>query len=431
MENEKQAHNVRRPKHGLTRESGLKLDRTPHNPTPPARLLDVTRLLRRAGRVWTGVDRVELAYLAELSAGPLPVWGLARTAFGYVLLDQNGLAGFHQRLIGGAEFSSPDMLSRLHREMGDTARRALTDIRKLAVARCIPRGLPQMLTRHLPVGTAYLNTGHSNLSERVFKAVRAVPQARISVFVHDVIPIEFPQFQREGTVGVFEQKMRRVQQHADLIIYNSADTQLRTERVMSDWGPAPQGIVAHLGIVPQSPDRSALPEGLPPETPYFITVGTIEPRKNHALLLDVWERLGPDAPMLLICGSRGWNNEAVFKRLDALGADARVLEVSGLSDGALSALIEGAHALLFPSRAEGFGLPAVEALVLGTPVLCSNMATFREILADKGNYVDDSATKLWEECIVDWSKKARITLRVRDFEAPTWVAHFKIALSFT
>ena len=394
-------------------------------------MLDVTRLLRRAGRVSTGVDRVELAYLKELAAGSLPVWGLARTPLGYVLLDQAGLIGFQQRLTGAVEYSAPDLLSRLQRGINDTTRSALTDIRKLAVARCVPRGLSRMLVRYLPVGSAYLNVGHSNLSERVLSAVRAVPKARIAVLVHDVIPIDYPNFQRDGTVEVFAQKMQRVRRYADLIIYNSADTQVRTERVMAQWGAVPQGVVAHLGTVPQAPEFLALPPGLPPSAPYFITVGTIEPRKNHALLLDVWENLGPDAPMLLICGSRGWNNEVVFQRLDALGPDARVREVSGLSDGALSALIEGAQALLFPSHAEGFGLPAVEALSLGTPVLCSNLATFREILANNAKYVDDLATNLWEERIVNWSKQARITLRVRGFEAPEWSAHFKIALSFT
>lgn len=415
----------------MTAKGDTKLDSLEHTPTPPARLLDVTRVLRRAGRVWTGVDRVELAYIEALIEDPVPVWALARTPLGYVLLDRAGLIGFQQRLSGAAEFSSPDLLSRLQRGMHDTARRALTDLRKLAVARCVPQGLARMLARHLPAGTAYLNTGHSNLSERVLSAVRAVPDARISVLVHDVIPLEYPQFQRAGTVEVFEQKMRRVRRHADLILYNSADTMARTERVMTAWGDVPRGIVAHLGTMAPRPDPSALPEGLPPEIPYFITVGTIEPRKNHALLLDIWERLGPDAPLLLICGSRGWNNETVFRRLDALGPEARVREVSNLSDDALAALVQGAHGLLFPSLAEGYGLPAVEALQLGTPVLCSNMATFREILANRAEFVDDSDIRLWEERIVVWSKQARDRLRVRDFEAPTWATHFKITLSFT
>lgn len=398
---------------------------------PPARLLDFTRLLRRAGRVWTGVDRVELAYLEALISDAIPVWGLARTPIGYVLLDQAGLVAFHARLTGLVPFSSPDLLSRMMRGMHPVARAAQTDARKLAVGRSLPSLLAGMLQKWLPVGVAYLNTGHSNLTKRVLEAVRSVNQARIAVFVHDVIPLEYPQYQRDGTVAVFAQKMRRVRAYADLIIYNSTDTQMRTERAMAEWGPVPQGIVAFLGTIAPAPDVSSLPQGLPPEGSYFVTVGTIEPRKNHALLLDVWEKLGPDAPMLLICGGRGWNNSEVFVRLDALGPHARVRELPGLSDGALAALVEGAEALLFPSHAEGFGLPAIEALLLGTQVVCADIATFREILGNNAVYIDDSSAYLWHDAIVNWSQQAQDMLDTSDFEAPTWDGHFNIALRLT
>lgn len=388
-------------------------------------------MLRRAGRVWTGVDRVELAYLEALIADDVPVWGLARTPLGYVLLDRVGLTEFHKRLTGAAPHAWADLLSRLMRGMHPVARAVLSDARALAVARCVPRGLAAMLRRHLPAGTAYLNIGHSNLSERVLSAVKALPQARIAVFVHDVIPLDYPQYQRAGSVEVFAQKMKRARRFADLLIYNSVDTQMRTERAMAVWGPVPAGIVAHLGTIAPVVDAAAVPVGLLPEGPYFVTVGTIEPRKNHALLLDVWENLGPEAPALLICGSRGWNNEAVFARLDALGPDARVREVSGLSDGAMASLVKGAHGMLLPSHAEGYGLPAVEALQLGTPVMCSNMATFREILAKNAEYIDDSTQELWEDRVKDWSKRSRDALRVRDFVAPTWEAHFKVTLTLT
>ena len=73
---------------------------------PTARLLDLTRSLRRVGRVATGVDRVELAYLSHLLTGDAPLYGVARTALGYVLLDRAGMQGFYDRLaasLGGGE----------------------------------------------------------------------------------------------------------------------------------------------------------------------------------------------------------------------------------------------------------------------------------------------------------------------------------------
>jgi hypothetical protein len=160
---------------------------TPTNP-PSARLLDFTRLLRRAGRVWTGVDRVELAYIEALIADAIPVWGLARTPFGYVLLDEAGLTEMYNRLTGDIAFSAPDVLSRFQLKSIAASRGAQTDARKFAVGRCLPGGLAKLLRRFLPAGVAYLNTGHSNLTNRVLLAVHSMPKSQVAVFIHDVIP---------------------------------------------------------------------------------------------------------------------------------------------------------------------------------------------------------------------------------------------------
>lgn len=394
-------------------------------------MLDISRLLRRAGRVWTGVDRVELAYLHRLVAEPVPAYGLARTPLGYVLLDPEGLRAFAARLDGQVPFSAPDLMSRMQRKLSRQAQQAQTDVRRLARARCLPQRLGWMLAKHLPKGAAYLNTGHSNLTARVLRAVRGVADARIAVLIHDVIPLTHPQYQRTGSVDAFEAKLRRVQRYADLVIYNSNDTRHKTEEILRTWGAVPKGIVSHLGVIPPVPDETQLPPDTLPTEPFFITVGTIEPRKNHALLLDVWDDLGADAPLLLICGNRGWNNEAVFARLDALGHGARIRELGGLPDGALAALVERAQALLFPSHAEGFGLPAVEALLLRTPVMCSNIETFREILAEKAFYIDDFDHDLWKTMIVERSRKPQDARNVRGEVGYRWDSHFKIALSFT
>ena len=126
---------------------------------------------------------------------------------------------------------------------------------------------------------------------------------------------------------------------------------------------------------------------------YFVVCGTIEPRKNHMTLLDVWrdlaERLGPATPKLILVGKRGWHNENVLDLLERCAAlRPHVIEASGLSTPALRSLLAGARAALAPSFGEGFGLPVAEAAACGAPVIASDIETFREIAADSLDYVD-------------------------------------------
>src|SRR5205823_1812943 len=136
----------------------------------------------------------------------------------------------------------------------------------------------------------------------------------------------------------------------------------------------PYGIEHVASAAADAPIRAAVP--------YFVVLSTIEPRKNHELLLRLWQRLaerhGAAAPRLVLVGHRGWENDAVFKLLDSLrGNSPHVVECPDLDDAALAAVLRGARALLSPSFAEGFGLPVVEALALGTPAIASDIAAHR------------------------------------------------------
>lgn len=395
---------------------------------PAARLLDLTRSLRRTGRVCTGVDRVERAYLDRfLQDRDVPAFGVVRTPFGYLLLDRDGLAAFRSRLNGSLAVGRVGAFARMALRQKQPQVQARTDARRHALARCLPGGLARMLRKHLPPDFDYYNTGHSNLSERMFTSVTSA-SGSIHVLIHDVIPIDHPDFQRPGTTLPFRDKMKRVQDHADRIIYNSADTRKRAEAVMQEWGRVPEGIVSHLGAIRPVPVKYELPDGLPPARPYFVTVGTIEPRKNHAFLLDIWARLGPNAPPLLICGNRGWNNDAVFTRLDDLPPDGPVKEVPNLSDGALAALVAGSAGSLFPSHAEGFGFPPLEALQLGTRVLCNDLTVLREIIGAHGAFAPVSDVELWLKTIQSWENTPPNTSNETVFAGPNWEDHFKTVL---
>jgi glycosyltransferase involved in cell wall biosynthesis len=375
----------------------------------------------------TGVDRVELAYLDQFLALSEPAFGIVRTPFGYLLIDRDGLDAFRNRLNKALPWGQITFMSRLGQKRDETVRQAESDLRRTAVGRARRGRVQAMLQQHVPKGFAYYNVGHSNLTDRMLGAVRSAG-GQVHVLVHDVIPLEFPQFQRGGTVEKFRRKIENTARHADRIIYNSEDTRQRAQPYLWRSDRETESIVAHLGTIMPTPDPTGLPAGLPPKQPYFMSIGTIEPRKNHAFLLDIWEALGLDAPPLLICGNRGWQNEAVFARLNALPLDSPIREVPNLDDGALAHLLGNSAGLLFPSIAEGYGLPPVEALSLGARVLCNDLAVLREILGDKAVYASVNERYLWQNTITNWAKCPPIAQNTINFTSPTWDDHFKTVL---
>ena len=404
---------------------------------PTARCLDLTRLISRIGRgPLTGIDRVELEYLAHLYDSDAPMFALVHFRRGYALFDREGIRAIQQNILGHTSCDKSTWLSLFFGKSLAIREAAHIAVGRLAMAQTRKCGLKELLARNIPPGTAYLNVGHSNLSQEVFEAFHSVPDAKISVFVHDTIPLDFPQFQRPETIPSFENKMRNVARYADLVICNSRQTGHDVDRIMSDWGKVPKITVAHLGVRP----ASAKPEDLPPDidtsNSYFVVVGTIEPRKNHALLLDIWTRLSAElgAPRLFIVGQRGWKNGNVFRRLDR--RPAMVSELSNLSDGAVSALLQRSSGLLFPSYCEGFGLPAIEAAALGIPVICNSLSVFREILGEYPIYADVADIYSWETMIRNLAKNSGSVNSLTQGSGvkvalPTWEDHFDQVFGLT
>ncbi len=239
----------------------------------------------------TGVDRVELAYLEHLLKGPVPLFAIVRTGAGFVLLDHSGAAVIgdlarHQRVLGRA-----DIFARIMRRNDPLRARAETEVRRVALARCLRPMLGRMLRRHLPAGCHYLNVGHANLNDRVMQALRGVPGMRIGVLVHDTIPLDHPEFTRPGISACLVAKWQLFHGMPIWSFTRHRMHKTRAEVHLATLGRVPPAVVAALGVPMPVPDATGLPDELPLTRPYFVTIGTIEPRKNHALLLDVWDQL--------------------------------------------------------------------------------------------------------------------------------------------
>lgn len=366
---------------------------------PPARLLDLTRLLSRLGKGRpTGVDRVEAAYLSHLLTSPTPVFGLIRSKLGFLLLDRSGMAVLQNLNHGQAPLPCADFVSQITRRNDPILACAETAMRSLAIARAA--WLAPMLGKYLSQGFSYLNVGHANLTHASLTAIKSAG-GRITILIHDTIPLDHPVFTRRDTIPRFDQKLAATAAHADLVIHSANTTRTLTEAHLSRHGRIPPGLVAPLGITRLHPGPVR-----PREKPYFVTIGTIEPRKNHAFLLDLWETLHrtlpeDEIPDLLILGRRGWENEVLLRRLDKLPIRNRtVFELTNLPDDQLAGLLAQACALLFPSHVEGYGLPPLEAASLGIAVVVPPLPIYRETL---GNYpvyarLDDSYS--WLETII-------------------------------
>jgi len=254
-----------------------------------------------------------------------------------------------------------------------------------------------------------------------------------SVFmVHDLIPITHPEYCRPGEARRHIARIENILAVGNGVLTNSEDTANALRHYANLRGlPLPPIQAALLAPAPLPVAR----EVQPLSQPYFVVVGTIEPRKNHWLLLHVWrqlvQELGSSAPHLVVIGQRGWECESVadlLERCDALRG--HVHELDSCTDAELARYLVHARALLFPSFAEGYGMPLVEALMLGTPVIASRLAVFREISGDVPDYIDPLDGPGWTRAVCDYAQpdsalRAAQIARMQRFALPSWNVHFE------
>lgn len=388
-------------------------------------LFDASRLVTRGGAAATGVDRVDLAYARALAAEPdidfrMITFDLLRPRLlsrksATKLLDatvqrwqseldscdsQHAFAQIVEWLNAAPGTPRPSLLhptARLHKSS------TFSKILSILFRRSSPGLSLNNLMKDDPlddtnIPTVYLNTSHGRLYRKSVGRWLKITKISAVFFVHDLIPIEYPQFNRPREPARHAARLATISRYANHVLVNSEATRQSLVKYLSAQemrtppiSVLPLGVEQRFGKALTAPAIS---------NPYFVVLSTIEPRKNHLLLLRIWQKWiaaeSHSSPRLVILGRRGWQNEDVFELLDkADSLAAHVIECGALSDAQVGSLIRGACAVLNPSFAEGFGLPVAEALAAGTPVIASDIAAHREVGGNFAEYLDPNDETGW------------------------------------
>ena len=369
-------------------------------------VLDVSRLIWRLNRkrLPTGIDRVCLAYLDAFADRSL------------------ALIQWRSRRLVLPTADSQRLFSLLRDGHASRLKAGLAAIVLRAVLRG-KRGQPQI------GGKILLNVGHTGLNAPGL--VEWARQSGVSpvYLIHDLIPLTHPQFCRAAEDERHRVRMRQALESAHGIIANSQATLDDLQAFASSEGlSVPESVVAHLGVEA----FGARPGDRLHPRPYFLCVGTIEARKNHALLLRLWQRLrdemGAATPDLVFIGQRGWLADEVFAQLDQQQpGQGRVIELGRCDDDALATWIAHSRAVLMPSFAEGYGLPLLEALMLQAPVIAHDLAVYREIAGDVPLLIDVADEDAWLSAVRDYcadspEREQRIAAAA-GLPVPSWQDH--------
>ena len=213
------------------------------------------------------------------------------------------------------------------------------------------------------------------------------------VTIHDLFFLDRPHLTRGEVRRDYSALAARHARAADAVITSSTYTR---ELIAARLGVGTDRIYV---CPPGAPTWSSLGDG--PNAPadgYFLFLGTLEPRKNLGLLLDVYERLarGPTRPpSLLVAGGSTPAAQEWLARIGRAPLDGLVHHAGYVADDLRETLYRGARALLMPSLDEGFGLPALEAMSAGVPVLASSRGALPEVVGDAGALIDPDDVDAW------------------------------------
>lgn len=436
------------------------------------RLFDITRLTKRADSSGpTGVDRVDLAYLNWLK-GKGKVDYLLNWVGGFSVIDERLGNAFADKLghlwQGGNDGFSPAQLRPFRRRanrmraarnwwsrkmtlselcqvdcLATACRHHLEDLDAMDTSATYRNYKSDPAWKHMHGKGVFFGISHSMLGRTAYmKALAKQKELKRVFFIHDTIPCDFPEYCRRNEGLKHLLRIRNAYRYGTHLIVNSNYTRDRLEvwRKMMNLPEVPVEVIP-IGVELPAIDQRNLKSVDATKKPYFVVLGTLEPRKNHMLLMQLWRHFVETMPVdqvpeLKIIGRSGWENEAVTRMLERCEVlRGHVVHMDRVMDHELWPLLAGARAMLFPSFVEGWGMPMVEALSMNVPVIASDIPAFGEAGQGVPELLSPLDGNAWAAAIIDYarptsSRRGEQMARIAQFKPPLWDEHFKRVEAF-
>ncbi|HEX7168031.1 MAG TPA: glycosyltransferase family 1 protein [Acidimicrobiales bacterium] len=204
------------------------------------------------------------------------------------------------------------------------------------------------------------------------------------VTVHDLTFFDHPEWHEKVKVSLFTRAIRVAARRADALVCVSDATARRLHELLAPTMPVhvvPHGIDHATFRAEREADDEARLESVGVHPPYVAFLGTLEPRKDVATLVHAFDLIAPARPdvTLVVAGGRGWANERFERAVAESPYRDRIVRTGYLDEAVVPALLRNAAAVSYPALAEGFGLPALEALACGAPTITTEGSVMDEV----------------------------------------------------
>ena len=320
-----------------------------------------------------------------------------------IAFDASPLIGDNISGVGWCEANLTDALTRLHpetqyrfeyftlRSPEEKVRRMQPFVREntpLHPARFSPLAY-RLLTNFVPVPYCAFQGKWADITHFFNYIVPPFVHGKTVVTVHDMVLHACPETMRTRTRILLQTGLKRSMKRADRIVTDSDFSRTEIIRYYPDmaekirvvpcgvdrkhFAPASAQEIARVRRIHHLPER------------YFLYLGTLEPRKNLVRLIRAYALLRgqyPDAPALVLAGGKGWQYEKIFEASSSPDVRGHIIFPSYIPSEEMAAVYSGALAFVFPSLYEGFGMPPLEAMACGCPVLTSNAASLPEAVGN-------------------------------------------------